>query len=104
MTVANTAFLIRGPCDGKSVPVTAGDAASRRLTCKGATYALRLNDYKGADAAEWLGTYVKPTTSAPHVTHAWTRLMRALGHHGPKQLKRVHNSTVHIRRMTRHHR
>ena len=38
------------------------------------------------------------------VTTEWTRLMRALAHTGPKQLRRIHTSTARVRRMTRNHR
>jgi hypothetical protein len=38
------------------------------------------------------------------VAAAWTRLMRALGHTAPKNLARVHRSTVRVRRLTKTHR
>ena len=96
--------LVGGPCDGEDKTLTASQLNAGQLTCQGTLY-IRSDAFTGQElivfaTSEAIGKAIG--TNAPaHVTVAWTRWMRALGHKGPRAHNRVQKSTAKIRRLTK---
>lgn len=99
-----TVTLIGGPCDQQTINITAAKLAAGQLTCQGALY-VRSNVFGSQEnitfaTSEAISKATKgPSTS--HVTQAWTRWMRALGHQAPRELRRIHKAGARARRIAR---
>ena len=96
--------LIGGPCDGQDKTISDAQLATGRLTCQGVLY-LRSNDFPSQElitfaTTDAIGKAVGSKAPA-HVTTAWTRLMRTLGHKGPAAHNRIQKSTARARRIAR---
>lgn len=96
--------LVGGPCDGQDKTIGAATLAAGHLTCQGTLY-VKSKAFPGEEVivfatSEAIGAATKsvPTT---HVSHAWTRWMRALGHKGPQAHNRVARATARARRIAR---
>lgn len=97
-------YLSGGPCDGRTVPNTEIQGGLvAYIACGGGYYVLEEGDRRpnGDLIFRWWGTQ-KPSPPSPkataHVTQAWTRWMRILGHRGPVEHKRIVKA---VRRMHR---
>jgi hypothetical protein len=99
-----TVSLVGGPCDGQNRNLTAKQLATGQLTCKGTVY-VRSDAFPAEENIVFAtADAIKGATGskAPaHVTQAWTRLMRALGHSGPRAHHRIRKATVRARRIAR---
>ena len=98
-------LLLGGPCNGETKYLTLEQIASDETVCQKVTY---FNDVALATIRNPVvfttKDYQAPTQPKPpptHVTEAWTRWMRALGHTGPLAHNRVRAATARINRIAR---
>jgi hypothetical protein len=103
--VANTVVsLVGGPCDGENRSITQVTLDAGQLTCQNVLY-VRSDNFPTEENIVFATSDAIAKASgskAPaHVTTAWTRWMRALGHTGPKAHNRIQRATVRARRIAR---
>jgi hypothetical protein len=99
--------FVDGPCDGTTRTVDQAVIDRGSVNCGGELYVHYVAGASGpsivfvpADSA--LGRAQTGADGSPtHVTQAWTRWMRALGHTGPKSHNRIQRATVRARRIAR---
>lgn len=99
-----TVTLIGGPCDQRTINISQAQLDSGQLTCKGATYTR--TDVFGSQENITFGTSdaISKATKGPstgHVTQAWSRWMKILGHRGPEAHKRMLRASHRASRIAR---
>lgn len=99
--------FLEGPCDGTTREVTQAVVTRGSVTCQNTLYVHYEASAAGSEivfvpADSALGQAQTGAKGTPaHVTTAWTRWMRALGHTGPKAHNRVARATARINRIAR---
>ncbi len=96
------------PCDGKQLGLAPTQFKKGEITCQGHLYVNALGA-KGVGAfgqvvwweAKLLEGSDQPSTAPAHVSKAWSRWMRALGHQGPDAHNRLRKATARVNRIAR---
>lgn len=99
-----TVTLIGGPCDQRTINISATTLAAGQLTCQGTLYVKSTVFGSQENITFATSDAISKATKGPstdHVTQAWTRWMRALGHHAPRELGRIHRAGARARRIAR---
>lgn len=106
MATTYKVYLVGGSCDGQTKQLTAEQLKTNRTWCGGHLYLLQSS--MATLQQPWVFQYapdLRAKDKAPdttHVTHAWSRFMRALAHKGPQSHRRTLAVAARARRIARH--
>ena len=99
--------FLDGPCDSTTREVTQAVIDRGSISCQNTLYVYYKAGASGSDivfvpADSPLGQAQTGAAGTPaHVTSAWSRWMRALGHKGPQAHNRVARAAARVRRIAR---
>jgi hypothetical protein len=99
-----TVTLIGGPCDQQTINISQSTLDAGQLTCKGVIYTRTAVFSSQENITFGTSDAIQKATKGPstaHVTQAWSRWMKILGHTGPSQHRRLLAATARARKIAR---